>query len=962
MVVAEQDDEWQDGKRYFLPESMARIDANPVPEEGPLEDQRRAARAEGPAGSSFKDRSGSQGLTEPEQVRIPTVNRRGDHIQGSRTTRRARGGRPRLPARAGATVWLRSWRALGAMVALPVLLVGPAILGARAADPPKTVLVLSQSPGGDATARIALVVADPDTGGTAQAYLRSASIAVSGVRLIAEPILETELGTVQGGAVVSFTIDGQPQPADGFTVPAGPREAVVGLTVTGIARYGNFSTNVLAVTSGGVQTLTHLGFSRTPTPALAFLGSVNGAVSRTSDTPTFDQPFQVESRADVAITDARLSVSVLDPRGRQTTVMLRLDGTTVPNGADLGAIAAFDNKVVSVSLELPETGTYVGELVLDYAHKREVTTLTIERTHVPPTVAVEGIATVPSEALPLVGTEVTVLAMLHETASRIVDLDRPTVTLDRVAGEQHTQADYTSAEVTPVLPGDAAYSLAPDGYLPIRIAIHDLKGTGTFSGHLLVTRSGSGTVDAPFTVQQRLPWYLAALLIALGVAVSYVARAYYGKAQPRLLRQRTILRQQQRLADLSRGQVAPDADEANVLHHLDQRLARLLDDVVAGRLDDPTPLIDEISGKIDLIPSWINARVRIESLEPPDLRDELRPRLSAVGDLLGRDESNVADAKAAVGGLPAAINTALKERLAGKIAEMKLDVAGIGGELPASTAARITSALDQVSAEVTGDAVDAALVQFAAVRRDYAHDLATALAASLAGATQAPPGTEAAWRQAVDAAQSSLTRAATEPDPDVAMATYRTAYTTYLSTLVTGLLSVVPQQQGVPDAWSAARDDLGAANTALALGDLAAAKAAYDKAVAGMPKGASRRLGGTVVPLQAVDARSPSGLDARPLAAGTAQGLVVSGTRRRIAAIEHTMWLTELGFAVVVGVVAVMLGMNALYTGQPTWGSGQDVVTALLWGLGLHQVAGTALDLSNIKNTIAGLASPTAGG
>ena len=33
MILAEQDDEWQDGRRYFLPESMARIDAHPVPEE-----------------------------------------------------------------------------------------------------------------------------------------------------------------------------------------------------------------------------------------------------------------------------------------------------------------------------------------------------------------------------------------------------------------------------------------------------------------------------------------------------------------------------------------------------------------------------------------------------------------------------------------------------------------------------------------------------------------------------------------------------------------------------------------------------------------------------------------------------------------------------------------------------------------------------------------------------------------
>ena len=33
MILAEQDDEWQDGRRYFRPETMALIDAPPWQEE-----------------------------------------------------------------------------------------------------------------------------------------------------------------------------------------------------------------------------------------------------------------------------------------------------------------------------------------------------------------------------------------------------------------------------------------------------------------------------------------------------------------------------------------------------------------------------------------------------------------------------------------------------------------------------------------------------------------------------------------------------------------------------------------------------------------------------------------------------------------------------------------------------------------------------------------------------------------
>jgi hypothetical protein len=34
MVLAEQDDEWQDGRRYFLPETMTAIDAVAIEEVG----------------------------------------------------------------------------------------------------------------------------------------------------------------------------------------------------------------------------------------------------------------------------------------------------------------------------------------------------------------------------------------------------------------------------------------------------------------------------------------------------------------------------------------------------------------------------------------------------------------------------------------------------------------------------------------------------------------------------------------------------------------------------------------------------------------------------------------------------------------------------------------------------------------------------------------------------------------
>ena len=36
MILAEQDDEWQDGRRHFRPETMALVDATPTEEVMPL--------------------------------------------------------------------------------------------------------------------------------------------------------------------------------------------------------------------------------------------------------------------------------------------------------------------------------------------------------------------------------------------------------------------------------------------------------------------------------------------------------------------------------------------------------------------------------------------------------------------------------------------------------------------------------------------------------------------------------------------------------------------------------------------------------------------------------------------------------------------------------------------------------------------------------------------------------------
>ena len=58
--------------------------------------------------------------------------------------------------------------------------------------------------------------------------------------------------------------------------------------------------------------------------------------------------------------------------------------------------------------------------------------------------------------------------------------------------------------------------------------------------------------------------------------------------------------------------------------------------------------------------------------------------------------------------------------------------------------------------------------------------------------------------------------------------------------------------------------------------------------------------------------------------------------------------------SVIISTVALIFGLSLLWANDQTWGSGMDYMTALLWGLGLHQVGsgGVFGGLGSIQNQL----------
>lgn len=86
-------------------------------------------------------------------------------------------------------------------------------------------------------------------------------------------------------------------------------------------------------------------------------------------------------------------------------------------------------------------------------------------------------------------------------------------------------------------------------------------------------------------------------------------------------------------------------------------------------------------------------------------------------------------------------------------------------------------------------------------------------------------------------------------------------------------------------------------------------------------------------------------LDATRSVDGESAATETRRSRRNWPTVEELsgkLFWYDFAFTAVVALIAVLLGLNLLWVGDTTWGDAQDVLTAVLWGLGLHTVGNQA--------------------
>jgi len=717
-------------------------------------------------------------------------------------------------------------------------------------------------------------------------------------------------------------------------------------------------------------------------------------------------------RQDVRITAAangdsvRVDAPVLrGPQGQEVALKAWFGDDTTRTATVVPARGA---AVLHLAGRLPAPGAYRGryELITSTARTEKRFTVTLAGGPVP-VVAVRGAGAAAStlgflSSLGLADRVMIPLAVVDSVAGTTVLAPR-LETLQRHAGGDTAMAvDFH--RVTALQPDGKAlpdsFALRQGDVRNIRLRVSGIRDAGRYDGTVRILASGAAPVVAPVTVYVRRSGLLALLLLGAGIGISMLIRHYQLGLRPRLLRQRRAAELLEWLAATERelastGGATPDETRVNAAQRAE--LERIYDGQKAPAPDHAAPAPDAaatptgddarlslVAARLEVLPDWVNARRQVDAIPVTTPDDGIRAgqakALAAVREaLLTGTADEVKAAAATARGIPAAIQTALKERLEKQIAAFTAQVtegrAAHAGDDPFLKAmeAEVQQRLAAAARLVAEARLPEAAAEYDAARVAYAELLAKDLQLRLgqpAPAWLLPPTRWAEIRAEVQAALSLLGSART---PDAHVVAFEGAQGLYLRLLAAELGKAAARVAAArPDLSAEQKAPLGAvgdrANVVLArvaardlngaAAEYASAETAYRAAIAALPA-VPGQLGGTTA-TAAPPAGGPTAVGGLPgaLAGGTARLVELPPIRRATAGqLGDAVRRRDLLLSLAVAALAAILGMSLLWAGHLTWGSAGDMFAALLWGLGLHQAGTGTLRASGVLDTVLGRGS-----
>lgn len=732
-----------------------------------------------------------------------------------------------------------------------------------------------------------------------------------------------------------------------------------------------------------------------PEPALKVAGKFTGlneteGIKLSSNTSDFRYAFLIEATEAKEVKDFRVVVyPFVGPDLAQVDTQWKVNGE--PGDKAVVTVQGLQAIPLEITVQLPLAGEYKSSISLIYNNRRWPIPIAITRTRPALSIEVLKIETINDVSIDR-RKDASIRFTIQEKEGRKVILDKPTLTdLSLVLpNKSKAQADFTQVAVQDESGNEIISKLAlgPRETKTLKLIVGGLRGPGEFSGNLRVSSADNEPVNQALTILRKKHWIIAGGFIFAGVLISYLLRRYTTTARPRLVRQRRVLALINDVDELERTSSALMNNEKSILKEFRGRLRSLYEEIAMATDSKADDKLQEINRKLNLFPIWVQERERVDSLQPEELQREFHDQLELVQKYFGKREATSEDDVAAakiLTDIPSGMRKKVKEDLAAHLKSFTEEVNAqrqatksddVRNRLSVEVDPQIATALEHV----TNDQLDKTRKAYDKARLAYARILAADLASSIP-ATKPLGFGESDWAKFKSEMTDLITRVTLAEDAGKAILLYQSAFATYLRNLIWKLQNEIdklrnkipsdshltPEQRIAHEATLVdLKKKLTDALSKIDAGKLRDAAADYEATrmalvtlnktlPGGSPMGAAAGAAAAAAAESAAGGAVPEAFDLPFLGAALSRSGVDLPSLGDIT--KRLSWNDFLVAAVVL-LAAVLFGLKLLWYDSPTWGTWNDYLTSVLWGLGLHQISGVATQgVSDIAAKLAPKAS-----
>jgi hypothetical protein len=750
---------------------------------------------------------------------------------------------------------------------------------------------------------------------------------------------------------------------DGTLKLAANEEVEVQLNVTGIP-IGK-STGYLLLEQGSMKyTLAPLSFEYFLQPQVQFVGVADGAeLQGTTQDGKFEQRFLVQSQNETPIAKLQaIATKLTAPDGVQRELKIRFEQS------DATAVRLDSHAVTEVRLtaDTPLVGTYKGSIILSYDGQTKDIKLSVSRTKVP----------LPYEILPIEAVRTNLLCSgrptrirvgLHELNGLSMKAPLPELVMlnSTVVGQKTHQVGFrkvawrndTDQLVTALDLGKGQTNL-------LWLEIFGISSAGEHSGSLRYSLPDSQVVTQNFSVVARHHCVWAIIIISVGVALSQFLKQLASRG--------LNIREQQQLAriDSNAARLLASAGLSDngrtILERLRARVSIVFTDSQANRGQSYAAEITELDRKVRMVPDFASAWDRAALLDSPPPDDILR-RVAEVRQYLLSEDSDSANFdtnKAKLEAVRTDIDVARRKELVTRIDLLNQQIDSYQSAPLASTQLQLklenlktslTSAREQANQQV-----DTASDLYNSARRDVVSLLIEDLKDRIDIIPRAFANDEAPWQKIQVQLNKDLIEAnqLASQNPDSGIRRYYRIRLNFTSEIVEGSIRVDTAKlqsaqdtsesdrrtlQNKIDGWKSLRDKLQTMRLAAEFKpeDLFA----VEREIIELEKPPSVAI---LAAREGADAATVGSL-LRSIALPKIFEVVIGMSQPDLAdakGLQRSRIWNELLLVCISGIVAVLLGLKLLWVDNLVWGGANDYLVALLWGLGLHQVANASFDFN----------------